>query len=337
MLLSLMLLFFRKLLLLSVCFVIIVGLVLVIWLWQLAGTLTNEIRTPVPEYYQTWLNHPEQHGMKLQKIPCENGQSRCLIASPDAQSILGQRGIIMRQQLQSMHTLPPVHGTAKGLLVLLHGRGSRKEFMLPIAERFVAAGFICIIPDLPAHGEHLAKQQFFASKDSEAHFANKILNEARQYLNRPKLPAAIWAMSLGGVFANRSVAHNEQLWQGLVIVSSFDELDKVLRDKLNFLPHFLAEPIQSLFLQIIKWRVGFDVKESNPKFWAKTITLPVLLAHGDQDKVIQPSRGRALFNSYASKDKTWISVRGGNHHNVLITPMPLYATMGAWLLTHIKH
>lgn len=332
-----MLRFFRRLFVLGISLIAIIALALGIWLWQLAKTLTNEIRTPVPDYYQAWLNHPEQHGMKLQKIPCEDGQSRCLIASPDKDSILGQRGVIMRQQLQSMHTTPPPLGTAKGLLILLHGRGSRKEFMLPIAERFVAAGFICIMPDLPAHGEHLAPQQFFASSNSESHFAETILNEARQHLNHSKLPAAIWAMSLGGAFANRSITHNEELWQGLIIVSSFDELDKILQDKLHFLPHFLAKHIHALFLQMIEWRVGFDVKKSSPKQWVKTVTLPVLLVHGEQDNVIQLPRGKALFNAYASKDKTWISVRGGNHHNVLITPMPLYATMGAWLLAHIQN
>ncbi len=331
-----MFLCFRRLFLWTLFVISVIGIAAVLWLWHTAGKLTDEIRTPVPDYYQTWLQQPEKHGMQVQIIPCDNRQSYCLIALPDAKAALGNRGRVMRRQLQFMQVTLPRQGMAKGIMVLLHGRGSRKEFMLPIAERFVAAGFICVIPDLPAHGEHLLRRQYFAGTNDEAAFAERVLDDARQHLKQPELPAALWAMSLGGAFANRSVANNEKVWRSLVIVSSFDELNKVLRDKLDFLPDFLADNIHLLFLQILKWRQGFDVGKASPKQWAADITLPVLVVHGDQDTVIRQPHGKALFDAYKSNDKTWINVSGGNHHNVLITPMPLYATMGAWLLQHLS-
>lgn len=109
-----------------------------------------------------------------------------------------------------------------------------------------------------------------------------------------------------------------------------------LWDKLHFLPDFLAQRTQSLFVQMVQWRTGFHVQNASPREWAKGITLPVLVVHGDQDRVIQQSRGRTLFHAYGSQDRTWISLSGDNHHNVLVTPVPLYATMGTWLLQHVS-
>lgn len=326
--------YFRQFCLMMFSGLLLVSLLIFIWLWKMSTTLTDEIRTPVPQNYQTWLQYPEQHGMHLQKIPCGQGQSQCFIASPDPQLTLAKRGRIMRQQLQAMSAKLSPQGEVKGILVLLHGRGSRKEFMLPIAERFVAAGFICVIPDLPAHGEHLSPRQYFATTPTEAQFAGHVLADARKHLNQPQLPAALWAMSLGSAFANRSLATDEKQWRAAVIVSGFDHLDGILSDKLDFLPDVLADPIHSIFKQLLKWRRDFDSDQATPKQWVQQVSLPVLVAHGDQDQLIRQARGRALFSAYNSKDKTWVNVSGGNHHNILITPMPLYATMGGWLLSY---
>lgn len=315
----------------------VVCILLFIWLWQTSATLTQEIRTPIPEHIQTWLQHPEQHGMQLQSIACGNGKSRCLIASPSPQIPLAKRGAIIRKQLNAMNTPLSPLGDVKGILVLLHGRGSRKEFMLAIAERFVAAGFICVMPDLPAHGEHKTPQQYFATTLEESHFAADVLATARQHLNQPDLPAALWAMSLGTAFANRSLAVDGQQWKAAVIISGFDDLNSILLDKLDFLPDFLARPVHWLFTRMLKWRFDFNSGEATPKDWAIKINHPLLLVHGDQDRVIYINRGQSLFSAYASQDKTWVNVPTANHHNILVTPMPLYATMATWLLQHLSN
>ena len=59
----------------------------------------------------------------------------------------------LRAQLRTRGLALPVYGNVHGTLILLHARKGRKEDLLPVAERFAAAGFRCLIPDLPAHGE----------------------------------------------------------------------------------------------------------------------------------------------------------------------------------------
>ena len=71
-----------------------------------------------------------------------------------------------------------------------------------------------------------------------------------------------------------------------------------------------------------------------PAKWAKAITIPTLIVHGEHDFFIHPSRGKAIFSAIDNPDKQWVSVPTAGHNNVLKTPMQLYALMSDWLLKH---
>ena len=68
--------------------------------------------------------------------------------------------------------------------------------------------------------------------------------------------------------------------------------------------------------------------------WVDKVSQPVLVVHGDNDQLIPASFGKALYESYRSEKKKWLTVKDGNHNNILITPMPLYAEMADWVLEH---
>ncbi|MEE9352262.1 MAG: alpha/beta hydrolase [Thiotrichaceae bacterium] len=115
------------------------------------------------------------------------------------------------------------------MLVLLHGRNGRKEDLLPVAERFAAAGFRCVLPDLPAHGDHLQSPIQYATGASEKGFANRVLLDARGFLSNRNNGkdiddnnAGIWRMSLGGAYAIEAAASKPENWQAIIIVASFD-------------------------------------------------------------------------------------------------------------------
>ena len=74
------------------------------------------------------------------------------------------------------------------------------------------------------------------------------------------------------------------------------------------------------------------VSDINPQQWAKNITIPTLIVHGESDYFIPASQGKALFNAINSKKKRWLTVPKGRHSNVLATAMPLYAEMNSWLI-----
>ena len=71
-----------------------------------------------------------------------------------------------------------------------------------------------------------------------------------------------------------------------------------------------------------------------PVDWAVGISTPVLMFHGDRDPLIPLSSGIRLFNgfAFASTDKSWRTVGGADHSNVLITAVPMYVEMLDWML-----
>jgi pimeloyl-ACP methyl ester carboxylesterase len=197
------------------------------------GELVSPERRPVQDYHREWLNHSAPHGLSIKAFSTSQ-RTPCLLAEPDAEAGPAERGQRLREQLQALgHSLEP-YGTVQATLVLLHGRKGRKEDLLPVAERFCAAGFRCIMPDLPAHGENPTATVCFATVDEEARLPETVLAEAAQKFHFSPGPAGLWGMSMGGAFAVRAASSSPDHWGALVVVSSFDTLGSVIDGQLQW-------------------------------------------------------------------------------------------------------
>lgn len=272
----------------------------------------------------------EEPALEIVSTSALDGEVPFLAVSPHS-SNLSKRGQVLREQLTERQVDLLPYGEIRGTLVLLHGRRGRKESLLRVAERFTAIGFRCLIPDLPAHGESPRKQLHYGSSPFERDLALEVVQASRASLGWPEPNEALglWGMSMGGAFATAAAAQSEDTWDALMIVCSFDQLDGVLSDKLG--P--LARPVEAL----VKHRSGFQMADAAPAIWAsKCSRIPVFIAHGDQDPLISQTRGEQLLHAFPHTNKTWLTVTGANHHNVLITEQPVYASMGQWLLENCQ-
>ena len=306
----------------------------IVSLWSIAGQLVSPDRRPLQDYHKDWINHPSVHGIRLQSSMCDNGAVPCIFVSPSIESGPGKRGAIIRKQLgdQGIRLLP--FGKTQGILLLLHGRNGRKEDLLPVAERFTAIGFKCVIPDLPAHGDSPSAHVYFSTTHFEQTIAENVLEDARNFFSDRYSPASIWGLSMGGAYAVNAVSRHPSTWHSMIIVSSFDSLEGVVQDKLSMLPALISSPILKLYTQMIYVRSGLVLNTVQPIQWAENISVPVMIAHGDRDQLISPSRGKRLLKSFRSQKKCWVDVPGADHNNILVTDMPLYARMGEWLITN---
>lgn len=304
--------------------------------WYAAGRLLYPQRRPLQEYQMDWIRHPAAHGMQVKAGRCAGGKVPCLFIAPDRDSGPTERGRMLRQQIAKAGPALRAYGATQGILVLLHGRGGRKEDLLPIAERFIAAGFKCVIPDLPAHGDNPVEGAYFATGPFDRDIADRVLADARDYFSEPHSPAGIWGISMGGAFAIRAVSQSPETWKAAVIVSSFDSLEGVVEDKLGFLPRPLSLLLDISLGVMTHYRGNLKMNEVHPEVWARRVNAPVLVAHGDRDRVITLKRGRHLFDMLNSKDKSWLVVRGATHRNVLTTSAPLYAKMSGWFIAHVR-
>lgn len=141
---------------------------------------------------------------------------------------------------------------------------------------------------------------------------------------------------MGGAFAVRSASIHPEVWSALIIVSSFDSLTSVMRDKCAVWVGPAGAPVAEIICAFASVRAGISPSESIPSSWAENVRLPVLVVHGDRDVTVRLARGQKLYDSFASPERKWVLVPGGDHERVLVTPMPLYREMAEWILRWAK-
>lgn len=301
-----------------------------------ASWLNRDIFAPprraLQDYQQERLQRPAAFGLRIRSYGCLDGNAPCLLVEPDANTGSGGRGRKLRQQLAAKGVALPTYGKVRGVIVLLHGRNGRKEDLLPVAERFTAAGFRCLIPDLPGHGDSPLPATAFGSSAFERSLPRRLLADARAHFHLPPEPAALWGMSMGGAFAISAASESPQSWDALLVVSSFANLEQVMEAQVP--ARWRAASAALLpFMDVAQWLHGAPgVSAMQPQQWARQVTIPALIAHGDRDRFVPLQQGRNLYAALASPHKRWLTVPGGGHANVLATAMPLYAEMSGWLL-----
>lgn len=140
----------------------LLGMVLV---FALAGTfwllrsLTLELLVPnrraLQDYHREILAESAEYGLQIEPREFRTADGlrlNALLVSPSDRPGKALKTRRMRNRLQASG-LNIIQPNVPGTIIMLHGRGGRKEDSLPIAERFVAAGFQCLCLDLRAMGE----------------------------------------------------------------------------------------------------------------------------------------------------------------------------------------
>lgn len=313
----------------SIFLFVVTGLVLKAPKWA-AKQVASPPRRPLQEYHREITQRQVDHGIQIGSFHASDG-TPTLVVTPKGEP--GKRGKLLREQLAEQGFTLGAYGQTRGTLVLLHGRMGRKEDFLPIAERFSAVGFRCVIPDLPAHGDHPAK--FVTYGLNEQTIPRLVLEEAAAQFHFPVEPAGVFGISMGSSVAIHSAARNDFPWNSLIVISSFDNLaNTVEREVSNRIGSPLAArwfpSINQEYLEI----TSHKMEEIEPWRLAKRINVPVFVGHGTVDELIPLKESRRLFQSFPAHPKNhWVSIPDGDHNNALITPYLIYAEMAGWMLS----
>lgn len=295
-----------------------------------AAEITKPTRRPLQDFHRKLLSEQQDRCLRIEDFTGSDG-TPCLLVTPCGTP--AQRGVTIRNQLtQRGHTLKP-YGEVIGTLVLIHGRKGRKEDYLAVAERFCAAGFRCVIPDLPAHGAHPGSTATYGLR--EAKLPARILREASEKFGFNTDPSGLMGMSMGGSVAVHAAALDASPWRALAVIASFDALassihyqaDNIAGDSLGRLWISAADAL-------IQNRSGLSIYDIQPHRHAAHLTMPTLIAHGTADEVIPMDSAYKLFHSIPDTTrKQWIEIPNAGHDNILITDYPIYATIAGWMLS----
>jgi len=301
--------------------------------WWAGNEIASPARRPLQDYHREFLADPAAHGVTVKPFTISDG-TPCLMMEPLAK--VGQRGAKVREQLTTQNVTLPREGDIIGTLVLVHGRHGRKEDYLLIGERLCAVGFRCLLPDMPAHGEHPTPTITFGIR--EADIPARVLSEAGgKFLFNPQ-PAGLLGMSMGGAVAIHSAAQRDAPWHTLVVISSFDRLDTTIQNNVarrvgSWIGHFWSLGAGWVYQNKTGIALG-DIRSDLP---AAQLFRPVMIAHGTADRVIPLASGQRLYAALPKNVlKQWVEIPDADHHNVLITDFPIYATIARWMLALVK-
>lgn len=304
--------------------------------WWASEQLAHPPRRALQDYHREFLADPSAHGVVVKTFTCDDG-TPCLVCEPASDGHLGKRGEVIRDQLAGRNAGLRPAGQVTGNLVLVHGRRGRKEDYLLIAERFCAVGFRCILPDLPAHGDHPGQTACFGVKESQIPL--NALNQAAARFGFEAQPAGLMGISMGGAVSLRGAAEKEAPWRAAVFVATFDALENVVRHQSTSLAgSWGGALLQGITSPLFEWKSGVKLQEANSAALAPKLHCPVMIAHGTADRVIPLECGRRLYEALpAAIEKRWVEIPGADHDNVLITDVPIYAEMAAWFLARVPN
>jgi fermentation-respiration switch protein FrsA (DUF1100 family) len=182
--------------------------------------------------------------------------------------------------------------SAIATLVISHGNAGNLSHRLPVIKTFRDLGFNVFMYDYRGYGRSEGSpDEEGVYRDGRAAFDYVLKRNDVDPRN-----VILFGTSLGGAVAV-DVALDRPA-AGLILESTFSSATDVARVAYPFLPaQFLL-------------RSKFDSAEK-----IRTIRIPLLFLHGDQDRIIPLSLGRKLFEA-ANEPKSFFVVPGADHNDI---------------------
>lgn len=126
--------------------------------------------------------------------------------------------------------------------------------------------------------------------------------------NRYQGPLVVMGRSLGSASAIELAAAHRQKVAGLIVESGFAYAQPLLR-----------------LLGVDPAGLGFDESRSFGNVEKiKTVELPTLIIHAEQDHIIALPEGRALFDACGSAEKFFLKIPGANHNDIFMRGLDAY-------------
>ncbi len=191
-------------------------------------------------------------------------------------------------------------------VMLIHGLHSNLGSMVGIAKDLIRQGFKIVLFDAPAHGEATgSKTDFLEVRDVIRRIGDKI-GEIH----------AIVCHSLGGVWA--LAAWNDEFRAKTLISIASPSTHRFLFEKFVGL-HQIKDEIADGLANELEGRFGKTMwVEFSPSEIAKTIGIPGLIIHGNNDEFVPPAHAEQLHSNWDSAKVEMIE--GAGHFDIVGSP-----------------
>jgi fermentation-respiration switch protein FrsA (DUF1100 family) len=191
------------------------------------------------------------------------------------------------EQLRGWWLRPP---SPKATILYFHGNGGNLSMWAPILADIVRRGYAMLAFDYRGYGRS-------TGRPTEQGLYRDVEAAIDQFSARADGPRVYWGRSLGVVMA--AYAATIHAPEGLILESGFPSARSLLR----------GSPV--LFVLSFFSSYRFPSAEFLRR---RTRSTPVLILHGDQDRIVPIDQGRALFDS-VGQPKQFVTIRGGDHND----------------------
>ena len=198
-----------------------------------------------------------------------------------------------------------VHSHSSPSILLFHGNGEVISDYDGIAPIYNQQGINLFVADYRGYGSS-GGIPTFTNMVSDSH----IVFEAFLGILRNKHHTSdvfMMGRSLGSISAIELAYSYQEQVKALIIESGFSSILRLLR--------YLGFPIELLDINDMSFPNGAKIR---------SVTMPTLILHGENDSLIPITEARDLFESAASKSKHLLIIPRANHSDIMLVGMEKY-------------
>ena len=216
------------------------------------------------------------------------------------------------EQLRAWRMAPPAPQAPRARIVYFHGNGGNLSNWSPILAAIVRRGYAVFAIDYRGYGVSTGRPgEQGLYRDVDAAVA------AAWPDDRSRLPIVYWGRSLGVSMA--AYAATVKAPDGVIAEAGFANARAAVR----------GSPVLAALSMFASYR--FPAAD----FFTRART-PVLVLHGDRDRVIPYGLGRELF-AQIPEPKTFVTIAGGDHNDATAPdPAAYWAAIDGFIAT-LKH
>ena len=208
-------------------------------------------------------------------------------------------------------------GKRRGTIVYLHGVADNRGSSVGAVQRFTPRGFDVIAYDSRRHGESPGAVCTYG-------FVEK--RDLRRIIDGFSAgPVILMGTSLGAAVALQEAGSDRRV-TAVVAAESFSDLRTVVTERA---PWYLPPPVIRKAFMVAEQRGRFLVDAVSPVQAARTISAPVLLIHGADDRETPPAHSQRIFDALAGPRRL-ILVPGAAHNQSLYGP-GVWADVERWI------
>ena len=224
-----------------------------------------------------------------------------LHSSPSKMGIQFQEVAIRTRDGEVVYAWLLDHPDAQTEVVFFHGNGGNLSLWQDFLINIYHQPFTVLALDYRGYGKSSGspteKGLYLDTEALIQYFWEEVHHQNRKVV--------YWGRSLGGPIA--AFAGTIIQPHGLILEASFPSVQSLLN-------HYPILKVMSLFS-----RYRFPTIE-----WLDSLSCPVLVLHGDQDRIVPLKQGQLLFEQISSEEKHLHVIRGADHNNTQMVNPELY-------------